>query len=73
MSKTINYDFEVMSMVSVKAPYGTNPETLREEAMIKLVERVRENDIELSCETMFDSETGSYEEVPEEWYDGDDK
>ena len=73
MSKTMNYDFEVMSMVSVKAPYGTNPETLLEEAISKLVERVRENDIELHCETMFDSETGSYEEVPEEWYNGDDK
>ena len=73
MSKTVNYDFGVDSMVSVKAPYGTNPETLLEEAISKLMELIRENNIELNCETMFDGETGDYEEVPEEWYDGDDK
>lgn len=73
MSKTVNYDFQVMSMVSVEAPYGTNPETLHKEALSKLLERVRQNDIELDCETMYDSETGSYEEVPEDWYNGGGK
>ena len=58
--KIVNYDFTIDSLVSVKAPKGTDPETLVELAMIKLVERTKEGDIALMFDTCFDSETGAY-------------
>ena len=58
--KKVNYDFTVESLVSVEAPKGTDPETLVELAMAKLVERTKEGDIALMFDTCFDSETGAY-------------
>ena len=69
MSKRIiSYDFDVQSIVAVNAPYGTDPDDLVGQALIKLIQRARHQDIELVCENIFDPETGYYEEIPEEWY-----
>jgi len=68
MSKTVNYDFEIMNYVTVEAPYGINPEKLLDQAVEKLLS-LHKNEIELHCENTFDGETGSYEPIPEEWYD----
>lgn len=62
MSKNVSYDFTVDSIVSVDAPIGTDPETLIRSAKIKLVERINENDVTLVFDTIFDSETGVYEQ-----------
>ena len=62
MSKNVSYDFTVDSIVSVDAPIGTDPETLIRSAKIKLVERINENDVTLVFDTIFDSETGAYDD-----------
>jgi len=72
MSKTVNYDFEIMNYVTVEAPYGVNPETLLDQALEKLLS-LHKNEIELHCENTYDQETGQYEPIPEDWYNGDDK
>ena len=69
--RIVSYDFAVDSIVAVEAPYGTNPETLMSQALIKLIQRVRHNDVELHCENTFDPETGYCEDIPEEWYRND--
>ena len=62
MSKMVTYDFSVDSIIAVDAPIGTDPETLIRSAKIKLIERINENDITISFENIFDSETGAYDE-----------
>ena len=37
MSKTVSYDFEIMNFVTVKAPYGVNPNTLLDQALEELL------------------------------------
>ena len=69
MSKTVNYDFSITNFVTVKAPYGVNPDTLVDQAR----KSITLSEIEFHCENTYDSETGSYEPIPEEWYNGDDK
>ena len=71
MSKRIvSYDFSVDSIIVVDAPYGTDPDTLVGQALIKLIQKVRQDDLTLICENTFDAETGSYEDIPQEWYKG---
>lgn len=60
MVKRVNYDFTIDSLVSVEAPEGTDPDTLIEKALQKLIQRAREGDLALMFDTVFDSETGSY-------------
>ncbi len=62
VNKNITYDFTVDSIVSVDAPIGTDPETLIRSAKIKLIERINEDDVTLIFDTIFDSETGAYDE-----------
>tara|TARA_R100000951_G_scaffold43708_1_gene36926 strand:+ start:254 stop:499 length:246 start_codon:yes stop_codon:yes gene_type:complete len=62
MSKLVNYDFSIDSLVSVQAPEGTDPETLISQAMIKIIQRIREKDLTLMFDTCFDSKTGDYYE-----------
>ena len=62
MSKNVSYDFTVDSIVSVDAPIETDPETLIRSAKIKLIERINENDVTITFENIFDSETGAYDE-----------
>ena len=62
VNKNVTYDFTVDSIVSVDAPIGTDPETLIRSAKIKLVERINENDVTLVFDTIFDRETGVYEQ-----------
>ena len=66
--RTVSYDFQVDSVVSIEAPYGTDPATLLGQALIKLVQKVNHREMELRCIHTYDPETGYYEEVPEEWY-----
>ena len=71
MSKTVNYDFSIANFVTVKAPYGVNPDTLLDQALEQLLLLVRNNEIEFHCVNTFDADTGEYEPIiaPEEWYD----
>ena len=71
MSKMISYDFTVDSIVSVDAPIGTDPETLIRSAKIKLIERINEDDVTLIFDTIFDSETGAYDEDWENYEQGE--
>ena len=71
MSKNVSYDFTVDSIVSVDAPIGTDPETLIRSAKIKLIERINENDVTLIFDTIFDSETGAYDEDWENYEQGE--
>ena len=74
MSKRmVSYDFDVQSIVAVDTPYGTDPDTLIGQALVKLIQRARHEEIELVCENIFDGETGAYEDVPDEWYKGRNK
>ena len=66
--RIVSYDFDIQSLVAVDAPYGTNPNTLIDKVMNKIAERARDGEIEVFCENTFDRETGSYEEIPVEWY-----
>jgi exoribonuclease II len=62
MTKIVNYDFTIDSLISVEAPEGTDPETLVGQILIKIVQRVREKDLEIVFDTCFDKETGDYYE-----------
>ena len=62
MSKMVNYDFSIDSLISVEASKGTDPETLIGQVLIKIVQRVREKDLEIAFDTCFDKETGDYYE-----------
>ncbi len=62
MSKMISYDFSLDSIVSVDAPIGTDPDTLIEQVKEKLIQRIREHDVTIVFEHIFDSETGAYDE-----------
>ena len=62
MSKNVTYDFSVDSIIAIDAPIGTDPETLIRSAKIKLIERINENDVVITFENIFDSETGAYDE-----------
>ena len=43
MEKMISYDFTLDNIISVKAPRGTNPDTLREQLYEKLKDMVRDD------------------------------
>ena len=68
--RIVSYDFSVESVVAVDAPHGTDPDTLIDKALDKLAQQALKRELDLHCENTFDSETGSYEKVPEEWYKG---
>ena len=60
MSKNVAYDFSLDSIVAVDAPIGTDPETLIERVKEKLIQRIREDDVTIVFENIFDGETGDY-------------
>lgn len=60
--KIVTYDFSIDSIVCVDAPIGTNPDTLRKQALKKLLEKIQADDITLVFESTFDEESGSYDE-----------
>ena len=62
MSKMVSYDFSLDSIVAVDAPIGTDPDTLIEQVKEKLIQRIREHDVTIVFEHIFDSETGVYDE-----------
>ena len=69
--RIVTYDFSVNTIVAIEAPYGTDPDTLLGQVMPKIIQQVRQNDIDwIDCENTYDAETGAYEKIPEEWYKG---
>ena len=62
MSKNVYYDFSLDSIVAVDAPIGTDPDTLIEQAKQKLIQRIQEDDVTIVFDTIFDGETGAYDE-----------
>ena len=50
MSKTISYDFNVDSLISVEAPIGTDPDTLIEQVLAKLICRAAEKDLTITLQ-----------------------
>ena len=62
MSKNVTYDFGLDSIVAVDAPIGTDPDTLIEQVKEKLIQRIREDDVTIVFENIYDSETGAYDE-----------
>ncbi len=62
MNKNITYDFSLDSIVAVDAPIGTDPDTLIEQAKRKLIQRIQEDDVTIVFESIYDGETGSYDE-----------
>ena len=67
MSKNVSYDFSLDSIVAVDAPIGTDPDTLIEQVKEKLIQRIREDDLTIVFENIFDSETGAYDENWEDY------
>jgi hypothetical protein len=61
MSKIISYDFNVDSLISVEAPIGTDPDTLIEQVLAKLITRAAEKDLTITFEDFFDKETGVWD------------
>ena len=60
MSNYISYDFEITSCIAVEAPAGTDPNTLIDRAITKLIARAIDRDVELQFANTFDPETGAY-------------
>ena len=61
MSKTISYDFNVDSLISVEAPIGTDPDTLIEQVLANLISRAANKDLTVTFEDFFDPETGVWD------------
>ena len=66
--RIVSYDFAIESCFAVDAPYGTDPNDLIGQALIKVIQRARQHDMILVCENTFDAETGAYEDIPDSWY-----
>lgn len=62
MNKNVSYDFGIDSIVTVDAPIGTDPDTLIEQAKQKLIQRILEDDCTMVFESIFDGETGAFDE-----------
>ena len=60
MTKVINYDFAVDTLITVEAPAGTDPDTLEQEVLGKLSAQVARGQVELVYNHTFDAETGTY-------------
>lgn len=58
----ITYDFGIDSIVAVDAPIGTDPDTLIEQAKQKLIQRIKEDDVTIVFENIYDNETGAYDD-----------
>ena len=64
MSKVINYDFAVDTLITVEAPVGTDPSMLVTKALDKLSVQAAHEQVVIAFQTTFDAETG---ECSEEW------
>ena len=71
--RMVTYDFSVDTMVAIEAPYGTDPDALLGQVMPKIIQQVRQGDIDwIDCVHIYDAETGAYEKIPQEWYQNPD-
>jgi len=61
MSNKVTYDFSLDSIVAIDAPIGTDPDTLVDQCIEKLINLLHERDVTFSFENVFDSETGDYD------------
>jgi hypothetical protein len=57
---TIGFDFSIDTLVCVQAGIQTNPESLKDICLQKLLEKVQKGEIKFQFENFFDSEDGSY-------------
>ena len=64
MTKIINYDFAVDTLITVEAPVGTDPSMLVTKALEKLSVQAAHEQVVIAFQTTFDLETGEYSE---EW------
>ena len=64
MSKIINYDFAVDTLITVEAPVGTDPHSLVDKALDKLSIQAALLQVVIAFQCTFDPETGAYSE---EW------
>jgi hypothetical protein len=60
MSENVFYDFTLDSLVAVEAPIGTDPDTLIEKAKQVFIDRIREGDVEIVFDSVFDHKTGDF-------------
>ena len=58
----VTYDFALDSIIAVDAPIGTDPDTLTDQVLDKLAQKVAERDLTFRFENIFDDETGAYDE-----------
>lgn len=58
----VTYDFALDSIIAVDAPLGTDPDTLTDQVLDKLTQKVAERDLTFRFENIFDDETGAYDE-----------
>tara|TARA_R110000823_G_C15929475_1_gene499370 strand:- start:654 stop:866 length:213 start_codon:yes stop_codon:yes gene_type:complete len=66
MTKIINYDFAVDTLITVEAPVGTDPSMLVTKALEKLSVQAAHEQVVIAFQTTFDLETGEYSEEWEE-------
>ena len=58
--KIVSYDFTVDNIIAVEAPVGTDPDTLVDQALEKLIERCHQSgEISFIFDKVFDPDTGS--------------
>lgn len=62
MSKNVSYDFSLDNLVAIDAPIGTDPDTLIEQVKEQLIQKIREDDVTIVFEHIYDNKTGSYNE-----------
>ena len=70
MSKKINYDFAVDTLITVEAPVGTDPHSLVDKALAKLSVQAAHEQVVIAFQCTFDAETGKYSD---DWEDTDER
>jgi hypothetical protein len=59
-TKIVSYDFLIDNIIAVKAPAGTDPDTLIDQALEQLIQRCHQHgEINFIFDKVFDPETGS--------------
>jgi len=57
-TKIVSYDFLIDNIIAVKAPVGTDPDTLIDQALEQLIQRCHHGEISFIFDKVFDPETG---------------
>ena len=56
-TKIVSYDFLIDNIIAVKAPVGTDPDTLIDQALEQLIQRCHHGEISFIFDKVFDPET----------------